>query len=157
MIYYRIAIQKKQSIEWEWTSTVLSSLEAVFQLRQRYSALADEQLRVFMASSVEYLDILLVRANLGLPSNSWTLDELQQEPVHGELYSVQHFEADLGWYDTAPEAPAASSEIAVAVSEPEAMNDSYDEPYVFALPAFMPHTEALLKLMIKVRSGELIP
>ncbi|MGH2479314.1 MAG: hypothetical protein ACRDHW_06635, partial [Ktedonobacteraceae bacterium] len=79
MIYYRIATQKHQSTEWKWESAPINSLEAVFQLGQQYSSIPAEQVRVFAASSVEYMDTLLVRENLSLPSNSLTLEQLLRD------------------------------------------------------------------------------
>jgi hypothetical protein len=32
MIYYRLAFQDRQTAKWTWKSTVLTSLQAVFQL-----------------------------------------------------------------------------------------------------------------------------
>ena len=79
MIYYRIATQKHQSTEWEWESAPVNSLEAVFRLGRQYGSVPAEQVRVFAASSVEYMDTLLVRENLGLSSNSLTLEQLLRD------------------------------------------------------------------------------
>src|SRR6202022_3616956 len=126
-------------------------IEAVSQLRHRYSTMPAEQMRVFMASSVESFEFLLGPADLGLPSNSWPIDQLMNEHQSGNAPPVSHFEAELGWGEDGDKVlePAASQslteegaqfqELAVAVSEPVVAASDYDEPYVFALPAFMPH------------------
>jgi hypothetical protein len=159
MIYYRLALQKNQSIEWEWASAALNSFDAILELRQQHHTVAEGQIRVFLASSVAYMDILLVRENLGLPANSWTMEELMRDPQMGADIHVQRFEAELGWDVVEGELEEKAPCLAIVLSKTESEEETndYDEPYVFALPSFMPHTEAWLKLMIKVRSGELVP
>ena len=82
-----------------------------------------------------------------------------RDPQMGADIHVQRFEAELGW-DVAGDPSTAKAPCLTGVLDKpglEVETSDYDEPYIFALPAFMPHTEALLKLMIKVRSGELVP
>lgn len=172
MIYYRLASQKRHSTEWEWKSPVLNSLEAVFQMRQRYRTLPVESLRVFMASSAMYMDVLLVRENLGLPSNSLTLDQLLCDDTALTAPQVHSFELELGWSEE--EAPAEARE-AVQVSGQEAMraeerhfppvrvadhepgSGDHDLPYTFTFPQFLPQMRAWLRLRERVQAGELVP
>ena len=65
MIYYRLAFQDRQT-------TALTSLQAVFQLLRTFSALPQDSIRVFAASSTEDLDEMLTHENNGLASSSVT-------------------------------------------------------------------------------------
>jgi hypothetical protein len=46
-MYYRIAIQVDRVPHWQWMSTALSSLDALFQLLRLYRAVPQDRLRVF--------------------------------------------------------------------------------------------------------------
>jgi hypothetical protein len=46
-MYYRVAIQVDQVPHWQWRSTVLSSLDALFQLHQLYRAATQDRLSAF--------------------------------------------------------------------------------------------------------------
>ena len=181
MIYYRIATQKHQSTEWEWESAPVNSLEAVFRLGRQYGSVPAEQVRVFAASSVEYMDTLLVRENLGLSSNSLTLEQLLRDHQCITAQYVRQFEMGLGWLEDTEEQLSLSSldvEPVNTVSseaelqpvttldrtidddfalDPEPCGGDHDEPYTFALPEFTPHALAWIKLRAKVQAGKLIP
>lgn len=126
MIYYRIAAHKRQSTEWEWKTEVVTSLEEVFRLRQEYHFLSAEQLRVFMASSVIYLNALMARENLGLPSNSLTLDQLLLDHHSITLARIRHFELGLGWSgENVPELPEIPEQ--ADALEPAMVSESINE------------------------------
>src|ERR1051326_8064137 len=55
MTYYRLAIQNQQTALWTWKSTVVTSLQAVFQLLRIYRALPQDRVRVFSSTSKEEL------------------------------------------------------------------------------------------------------
>ncbi len=79
-MYYRVAIQVDASPAWQWKSTTLSSLNALFQLLRRYRNLSQDHLRVFSSSSSrEEMDEQLVRENNGLTSHSVTAAQFMQE------------------------------------------------------------------------------
>lgn len=167
MIYYRLASQKHHSTEWEWISSIMDSLEAVLHLSQRYSAIPAERLRVFMASAPSYLDVLLVRANLGLPSNSLALAQLFEEQSQPTASQVRSFEMELGWSE---ETALAESAQAVQVAEQEQESTQalpvvcevdyepgggdHDKPYTFAFPSFLPQARAWMRLRERVLAGE---
>jgi hypothetical protein len=169
MIYYRLASQKHQSTEWEWISSIMDSLEAVLQLSQRYSAIPAERLRVFMASASSYLDVLLVRANLGLPSNSLAVEQLLQEQSRPTVSQIQSFELELGWSEEAAQAEAPQA-VQVAEQEQESAQllpvvcevdyepggGDHDEPYTFTFPSFLPQARAWMRLRERVLAGELL-
>ena len=166
MIYYRLATQKRHSTEWEWISPVLSSLEAVFRLHRRYSVIPVERLRVFLASSATYMDILLVRENLGLSANSLTMDQLLHDRSCITTPQIRSFEMELGWSE---EAVPAEAHQAVQVAEQEQSQPlqlahlveqepggDHDVPYRFAFPQFLPQIRAWMRLRERVLAGELV-
>src|SRR5260370_10177366 len=69
-MYYRIAIrwegdQLNQPPSWQWKSTVLSSLQALFQILRLYGPLPQEHLRVFSSSSRGSLEEKTRRCSCG--------------------------------------------------------------------------------------------
>src|SRR5215469_12986162 len=82
-MYYRVAIQVEPSPLWRWKSTVLSSLDALFQYLRLYRALPQDRLRVFSCSSREEMNEQLRQENLGLGSPSVTAAHfLQKRLIH---------------------------------------------------------------------------
>ena len=76
-MYYRVAIQRQgdqldQLPIWQWRSTVLSSLQTLFQFLRLYGALRQDQLRVFSSSSREGLEEQRVQENRGQRIRSWS-------------------------------------------------------------------------------------
>lgn len=130
MIYYRVAWKTKQSSEWQWKSTKLESIAAVLAFLKVYNALPKDSLRVFLSSSVETMDEMLERENRGQISNSIRADELLRKTINA--IEVRRLEMELS------------------------LVDAYDTPYVFALPTSAAQKQAWLRLMKKVRSGELV-
>src|SRR6266487_2435184 len=78
-MYYRVAIQVEPSPLWQWKSTVLSSLNTLFQFLRLYRALPQDHLRVFSSSSQEGLKEQFVQENKGLGSNSVTAAQFLQK------------------------------------------------------------------------------
>ena len=78
-MYYRVAMQKHTSSPWQWKSTALSSLDALFQWLRIYSSLPLDRLHVFSARSREEINELLARENNGLHSSSITAAQFLQE------------------------------------------------------------------------------
>src|SRR5215471_10097057 len=82
-MYYRVAIQVEPSPLWQWKSTVLSELSALFQYLRLYRALPQDRLRVFSCSSREEMNEELRQENLGLGSLSMTAAHfLQKRLIH---------------------------------------------------------------------------
>ena len=69
-MYYRVAIQGDSLPLWQWKSTTLSELSALFQFLRRYRALGHNRLRVFSSLSLEEMNEQLVRMNQGQESTS---------------------------------------------------------------------------------------
>ena len=79
MTYYRLAIRDRHTTTWSWTTTALTSLQAVFHQLRRYSAMSQDRLRVFMASSTKEMQQQLAQENNGLESHSVTAAHFLQE------------------------------------------------------------------------------
>lgn len=161
MIYYRLAAQKSNSTEWEWKSECVDSLEALLSLSRQDGFMPAEELRVFMASSHAYMDVLLVRENMGLSSNSLTLDQLLHEGQDITASFTQNFEQELGWLEDAEKAQAAQpvqvAEAPTAIEhDHEPGGGDHDLPYTFAFPTLLPQARAWIRLRERVLAGELI-
>ena len=89
-MYYRIAIQQNTSTTWQWKSTTISSLTALFQFLRRYDKLAQDRLRVFSSPCIEEMDEQLARENNGLGSCSVTAAQFRQEHMMGTQSTTVH-------------------------------------------------------------------
>jgi hypothetical protein len=167
-----------QPLNWQWKSTVLSSLDAVFHWLRLYRALPLERLGVFSASSQQGLQEQLALENLGEGSTSVTAVHFLRER------RIQVPEET--WAPTAGEGGADHERAAIAIASQPAVNENnregnglmerrrsvlesrrialeagpggdHDEPYRFVLPAWMPQVLGWTKLLVRVSSGELEP
>jgi len=82
-MYYRVAIQTNSSSTWQWKSTTISSLNALFQFLRRYQKLPQDHLRIFSSACSEDIDEQLARENNGLGSRSVTAAQFMQERMIG--------------------------------------------------------------------------
>ena len=182
-MYYRIAwyqsaIQVHPSPTWQWKSTALSSLQAVFQFLRLYCALPQDRLRVFSSSSCEDLDEQLAQENLGLGSSSVTAAYFLKERLicssemtgrtsgsgageHQERVSIavstttQLIENGRAGYilDQRCMSTLASRRLALELGP----GGDHDVPYRFALPDSMPQVLAWMRLLARIQRGELQP
>ena len=132
MLYYRVALMTGQSPTWKWKSSVLTSLETLFNFLKIYRAIPKDRVRVFLSSTAERMDELLTRENNGLVSNSLTAEQL----LNG--YKVSSLEV-------------TKLELELCVE------GDHDIPYQFSPPSTIQQALAWTKLLTKVRSGELEP
>jgi len=132
MVYYRVALMTNQSPTWKWKSTVLTSLETLFNFLKIYRAIPKDRVRVFLSSTAERMDELLTRENNGLVSNSLTAEQL----LNG--YKVSSLEV-------------TKLELELCVE------GDHDIPYQFSPPTTLQQALAWTKLLTKVRNGELEP
>ena len=77
-MYYRVATRVDAAPTWRWKSTVLSSLDTLFQFLRLFAALPHDRLRVFSSSSREGLAEQLEQENIGLTSTSVTAAQFLQ-------------------------------------------------------------------------------
>ena len=90
MTYYRLALHDRQTGSWNWRTTALTSLQAVFHQLRRYSAMSQDRLRVFTASSPEEMHQQLVQENNGLGSHSVTAAHFLQERLLTVQQNTSH-------------------------------------------------------------------
>jgi len=173
MIYYRVACKTNQLPVWQWKSTKLTSLGALFGFLRMYSPIAQDRLRVF-SSSLESMDEMLMRENKGWESTSVTAEEFLRErrilrQERAQRASEQYPEKGAIAVTTRPLVDESSSvkqsldkwnesvlERRRAEIESGAGGD-HDLPYTFSLPLSMPQTLAWTSLLVKVQRGELEP
>ena len=174
-MYYRVAIQIGPSLTWQWKSTLLSSLDAVYQWLRLFRALPQDQLRVFSCSSREGMNEQLVRENQGLRSTSVAAAQFLQERILGS----PEIAGEVG--ARGPSGNERTTSIAVATeSSPNESSQGvnafkgkgvspldkrreelerggggdHDLPYSFALPPSLPQVLAWMRLLAKVQRGE---
>ncbi len=177
-MYYRVAIHLDQMPHWQWKSTVLSELSAVFQWLRLFRALPQDCLRVFSSSSREEMDEQLVRENQGLGSISATAVQFLHERMIGspEVLCGASAGGTRGNERTTSIAvvsgppPNESSMEAQPLEErgvrflekrreelERGAGGDHDLPYRFTLPIAMPQVLAWVKLLVRVQHGDLQP
>ena len=177
-MYYRVAIQMDQVPDGQWKSTVLSSLDALFQLLRLYRAVPQDRLRVFSSSSREEMNEQLVRVNQGLESTSVTAARFLQERMIGLREAVRGVSARGTQGNVHMTSIAVlteqllgeSSRKATSLDEPGVRildnrrveleggaGGDHAIPYRFTLPISMPEVLAWVKLMVRVRGGDVQP
>jgi len=174
-MYYRVATQVNGAPAWKWKSTVLSSLDTVFQFLRLFRAFPQDQLRVFSSSSREGLAELLEQENKGLASTSVTASQFLEERM------IQPF-AELS--TSAREVGTSLERGSIAVMSQPAVNEhsgqwsasmyrgylerrreelesgpggDHDQPYRFSLPPALPQVCAWMILLARVQKDELHP
>jgi hypothetical protein len=177
-MYYRVAIQSIQSATWQWKSTPLSSLDALFQWLRWHRAFPHDRLRIFSSSSREGMNQQLVRENQGQGSTSVTAIDflcerkLSSPEVSGgtAAYVAQgHGRRVSGGVSVGTRlnesgrATLALDECSSSTQERRRLGlelgatGDRDVPYRFALPASMPQVLAWVQLLARVRREELQP
>lgn len=173
-MYYRVAIQVEPSPLWQWKSTVLSSLDALFQYLRLYRALPQDRLRVFFCSSREEMNEQIRRENKGVSSTSVTAAQFLQERMIGSREGVWGATAYGTQLDERRTPIALATELALSESRGEAqilhekgvssldkrrlevelgVGGDHDVPYAFALPSSMPQVLAWMRLLTTVHRG----
>ena len=132
VIYYRVALQLKQSSPWQWQSSTLTSKSSVLEFIEAYKYIPGDAIRVFLSSSSERLDKMLMYANDGLVANSVTAEQFLQ---YGYMSPIEIKRLEL---------------------EQNSKGD-HDSPYIFTLPTTLPQIRKWTRLLARVRKGELIP
>lgn len=176
-MYYRVAIQAGDEASWKWKSTPLASLGTLFQLLRLYSAIPQDHLRVFMASSRQEMDELLVLENNGLATTSVTAEQfLSEKRIHsfgckqaGTRGGTQ--EQPNRTVSTITLPPLVIQSIpAKAFFQEKGLSPlerrrwevemgeggDHDQSYTFALPVSMPQLLAWTRLLVRVQHGELL-
>jgi hypothetical protein len=175
-MYYRVAIQVKAAHTWQWKSTVLSSLDTLFQFLRQFRALPQDHLRVFSTSSREELAGQLEQENKGLATRSVTATQFLRErmirpPAAMQSTTEVGAASSLELASIATISRQALNESSKGVSVPERRGISalemrreelesghggdHDIPYSFSLPISAPQVLAWMALLVRVQHGEL--
>ena len=174
MIYYRLALQERQTSKWIWKSTVLTSLEAVFHLLRIYSPIPAERIRVFSSTCKEEMAEMLDRENNGLISGSLTAarflrdkgiqfqDAPAQEIEKKTVHRPTAVAIDSSMREAHPAAyPAHTSSISLLDQRRLQMElgsgGDHDTLYSFTLPISTPQLLAWIRLLARIEAGELQP
>jgi len=174
-MYYRVAIQVDPLPTWQWRSTVLSSLDTLFQFLRVYHAFPQNRLRVFSSSSREDLSEQLRRENTGGESTSVTAAQfLQQRRLcvperTGEVSESREQERVLiavatnslsnesskgaFYQDTGDMSPLERRRREIE----DGAGGDHDCPYSFTLPNSAPQVRAWMKLLSGVQDGVIQP
>ena len=177
-MYYRVATRVDVAPIWQWKSTVLSSLDTLFQFLRLFRALPQDRLRVFSSTSQEGLVEQLEMENRGLSSSSVTAAQFLHERMLRPPVAMSS--------TSAREVGTSLERGSVAVISQQAVNErgwggsgltnrgmsalerrwkalesgpggDHDLPYSFSLPPSLPQVRAWTILLARVQKGELHP
>ncbi len=182
-MYYRVAAQVNAAPTYQWKSTVLSSLDTLFQFLRLFHALPPDRLQVFFSSSRENLAEQLEQENLGLASHSVTAAQfLRERMIHTPAgvavprFSVGNSLGCEGGTSLEGGSSAVISQPPVkeggrggSVLESRGMSvlerrreeiesgpgGDHDLSYSFSLPLSLPQVLAWATLLVRVQQGEL--
>src|SRR5215831_1070694 len=96
MIYFRVALRKDQWSQWRWNSNMLSTPGTLFAFLSMYESVPKNRLHVFFATSVEFMNEMLVRENRGLLSNSITVEDFLKSGRKIDGQRIKELEFELG-------------------------------------------------------------
>lgn len=177
-MYYRVAIQLDHLPAWQWKSTALSELSAVFQWLRLHRVLPQDRLRIFSSSSREEMDEQIGRENQGLLSTSVTAAQFLQARMIGLREAAAGAGAGnrQGNERTTSIALVTESPLGEKSREPQPLDErgisslerrriefergaggDHDCPYRFTLPGSMPQVLAWVKLLVRVQHGDFQP
>ena len=177
-MYYRVATQVDAAPTWRWKSTVLSSLDTLFQFLRLFRALPQDQLRVFSSSSREGLAEQLEQENKRLASTSVTAAQFLRErmlcpPAMGRSTSAREGGTSREMGSIVVISPPLLNEGSGGGSALESRGMSalerrreelesgpsgdHDHPYSFSLPLSRLQVLAWMRLLARVQNGQLHP
>ena len=177
-MYYRVAALMTNETCLKWISTPLTSMEALFRLIRRFSAIPQDHLRVFMAPSREELNTLLEQENSGQVISSVTAEQFlcerrigcleteeenvadrTQEPGKTRTGTLQPLARLARSYSPEPVLKQQSGSVLESRRMEVEMGagGDHDLLYVFTLPISVPQMLAWTRLQVRVLQGELQP
>jgi hypothetical protein len=177
-MYYRVAVRVDAAPTWQWKSTVLSSLDTLFQFLRLLRALPQDRLQVFSSCSRQGLAEQLERENKGLASNSVTAAQfLRERMIHPPTAVRRSLERERGTslemvpiavisqqplneHGRGVNAPSLQGMSALGKQREELESGpggDHDLPYRFSLPISLPQVFAWMTLLVRVHRGELQP
>ena len=177
-MYYRVAIHVEAQPPWKWQSTVLSSLNTLFQWLQVYRAFPHERLHIFSSSSREDLNEQLMRENQGLGSTSVPAAQFLQERMIRPPEATRSTSKREGGASQQLVSIAVAAQLSSSESDGEARplaekgvsfleqrrgelergaGGDHECPYRFTLPGSMPQVLTWVKLLVRVQQADLQP
>ena len=176
-MYYRVAIQRRgdqldRPPSWQWKSTVLSSLQTLFQFLRLYDALPQDQLLVFFSSSGEGLVEQLAQENRGRESDSVTAAQfLRERMICSPQVARRTSERERGSTAVATQPSLNESCKGLTTLDRGGLSalerrrlelesgagGDHDLPYWFTGPSSLPQALAWMKLLVRVQDGEWHP
>ena len=96
MIYFRVAIRMDQSSQWGWKSSMLNTPGTLFDFLNMYDRIPKNRLRVFFATSRDFMNAMLEQENKGLLSNSITVEEFLNRGKRIDGQYIKQLEFELG-------------------------------------------------------------
>jgi hypothetical protein len=96
MIYFRVAIRMNQPSQWRWKSSMLSTPGTLFDFLNLYDRVPKDRLRVFFATSMEFMNAMLERENKGILSNSVTVEQFLKSRKRIDGENIRRLESELG-------------------------------------------------------------
>lgn len=96
VIYFRVALRTNQPSQWRWKSDMLSTPATLFDFLKMYDRIQKDRLRVFFATSMEFMDAMLVRENRRSLSNSVTVAEFLKSGRKIDGQQIVQLESELG-------------------------------------------------------------
>jgi hypothetical protein len=96
VIYFRVAIRMDQSSQWRWKSSLLNTPGTLFDFLNMYDRVPKNRLRVFFATSLEFINEMLVRENSGLFSNSITVEGFLKSGRRIDRQHIMQLEFEIG-------------------------------------------------------------
>jgi hypothetical protein len=96
VIHFRVALRMDQSSQWRWKSSMLSTPGTLFDFLNMYDRVPKNRLRVFFATSMEFMNAMLVRENKGLLSNSITVEQFLKSGKRIDGQYIKQLEFELG-------------------------------------------------------------
>ena len=85
-----------QSSQWRWKSSMSSTPGTLSDFLNMYDRVPKSRLRVFFATSLEFINEMLVRENSGLVSNSITVEEFLKSGRRIDGQYIRELEFELG-------------------------------------------------------------
>lgn len=175
-MYYRVAIQGDPSPLWQWKSSALSSLDALFQWLRLYRALPHDRLRIFSCSSHEEMHEQLMRENQGLLSTSVTAAQYLQERMISSPEVRWRASVSTRGNERTTSISMATEPSLGESREVQALDErginalekrrrelecgaggDHDLPYRFTSPTAMPQILTWVKLLMRIHNGDLQP
>lgn len=176
-MYYRVAIRSSIDSTWKWKSTPLSSLAGLLGFLRFHSAIAQDRLRVFTASSREEMNEMLAQENSGQAVHSVGAAQFLYERGFSSLIAKQEGSTSEEQEQQVKRTITATLPPLVESRSPEPVagqgnlstlerrrveletgaGGDHNQPYIFTLPVSVPQMLAWTRLLVRVQRGELIP